>query len=156
MLVVSDATPLNVLIRVGQHQILHLLFGRVVVPPAVIAELSNPRTPEPVRLWVEARPAWIQEVTPKTEGPTEARLGAGEREAIALALELRADYLLVDDWAARQRARGIGIPITGTLGVLKMASEEGLLDIRAVVEDLARIHFRMDPDTLADILGERG
>jgi predicted nucleic acid-binding protein len=52
-------------------------------------------------------------------------LGSGEREAIALAEELSADGLLVDDYAARVEALGRGIPVFGTLAILDLAAEEG-------------------------------
>jgi predicted nucleic acid-binding protein len=58
----------------------------------------------------------------------EKNLGAGEREAIALFLESTADLLILDDLAARQVARKLGIPFTGVVGVLLAAKREGIID----------------------------
>jgi predicted nucleic acid-binding protein len=49
MIVVADTTPINYLILIGKIQVLPALYGRVVVPPAVVKELANSRTPEQVR-----------------------------------------------------------------------------------------------------------
>lgn len=56
MIVVSDASPLNVLVRIGHVEILEDLFGSVIIPPAVAAELTHARTPDPVRAWLAAPP----------------------------------------------------------------------------------------------------
>jgi len=56
MIVVCDASPLHYLILVGYVEVLPKLFDRVITPPAVIFELSRPRTPEPVRLWTASPP----------------------------------------------------------------------------------------------------
>lgn len=55
MIVVSDASPLNVLVRIGHVEILSNLFGSVIIPPAVAAELTHARTPDPVRNWLAVR-----------------------------------------------------------------------------------------------------
>jgi hypothetical protein len=70
----------------------------VVVPPAVVAELNQERTPDLVRNWLASAPEWLQVQAP-IQGREDLRrgLGAGERDAIAFAAELSADALLVDD-----------------------------------------------------------
>jgi predicted nucleic acid-binding protein len=99
------------------------LYGRVLVPPAVVAELSQERTPTLVKTWLTNMPEWLH-----VQAPTQAHAtphtgrGAGEREAIALAAELSADALLMDDRDARQEAERLGIPVLGTLRVLVDAS----------------------------------
>jgi predicted nucleic acid-binding protein len=62
-------------------------------------------------------------------GPHCQRWGQGEREAIALAQELKADLLLADDKAARSTAASLGIPTTGTLGVLEQAAAQNLISL---------------------------
>ena len=89
MIVVADATPLNYLVLIGHADILPGLFDRVVIPSAVMTELQHPRTPEIVRAWMSAPPAWLAVRSVQRPMPTDLEhLGAGEREAILLAEEL--------------------------------------------------------------------
>jgi len=69
-------------------------------------------------------------------------LGAGECEAITLAEELKADALLVDDWAARREAERRKVSIQGTLGLLSLAAERGLIDLGEAIGRLRTANFR--------------
>jgi predicted nucleic acid-binding protein len=89
MLVISDATPLNVLIRAGYAGILEKLFGRVAILPAVAEELTRPATPEVIRAWMQNKPQWLLVKSP-LQLDTGAPRNRGEREAISLACELHA------------------------------------------------------------------
>ncbi len=135
MLVVSDATPLNILIRSELVDVLPKLFESAVIPPAVRAELTHSSTPDVVRNWIAVAPSWLSVKTPHTtiEGRPK---GLGEREAISLARELHAELLLADDKAARSVAASLGVPTTGTLGVLLQAAERKLIDFR---QGIARV-----------------
>ena len=95
-LVIADTGPLNYLLLIGCIDILPALFQKVILPAAVKAELSDPDTPAMVRSWAEAPPQWL-EVQHTTLPDAVAGLGAGETEAITLAVELHADLLLMDD-----------------------------------------------------------
>jgi predicted nucleic acid-binding protein len=96
--VVADTGPLHYLALIGAVGLLPRLFETVFVPELVRAELSHPRTPRMVRDWVASRPSRLQ-VAPTS--PLETlplpELDDGERAAIALALSLRVDLLLMDD-----------------------------------------------------------
>ena len=59
MIVVSDTTPLNYLILIEEAQVLPALFGRVYASTAVLQELSDPRSPQPVRAWASSPPEWL-------------------------------------------------------------------------------------------------
>ena len=101
MIVITDTTPLNYLVLIDCVGILPQLYGRVLIPPAVWQEFQRPETPEAVRAWLAERPAWLEiRRVEETHDPALRHLGAGEREAIALAEELRADRLILDDQAA--------------------------------------------------------
>jgi hypothetical protein len=123
--VVADASPLIALQQIGQLRLLHALFGEVIVPPAVKLE-TQPSVPS-VPWIVERRPS-------QPIAPLELRmsLGAGESEALALAVEMRTGRLLVDERAARHAAQALGLNVIGTLGVLLAAKREG--DLRVVDE----------------------
>src|SRR5882724_11247028 len=86
MLVVADTSPINYLILVHQDALLPLFYTRVVIPTAVHGELQRPRTPLVVRAWVANPPPWFEVQQPQQhlEAGQFPKLGAGEREAIAL------------------------------------------------------------------------
>jgi hypothetical protein len=97
---------------------------------------------------VPAQP-WIVErfpTQPLAPQVLQARLGAGESEAISLALELRADRLFVDEKAARHLAAALGLNVIGTLGVLLAAKRKGLIPVvRPLVEALLESSFWISP-----------
>ena len=152
MIVVSDASPLNLLIRIGHVDALATLFGTVVIPPAVAAELSHARTPETVRTWIATPPAWLEIRTPSMFDATLAMDDLGEVEAISLALELKADLLLADDRKARRAARERGLRITGAVGVLELASARGLLSLEIAFEHLRATDFNIAERVLTEAL----
>jgi len=140
MLVVSDASPINVLVRISCIQLLPQLYKQVVIPTAVAEELSHGNTPSPIREWLSAKPTWLVIRSPSSTCSSEPR-HRGEREAIALALELKADLLLADDKRARNIATEFGIRVTGTLGVLEEASDHGLIELKEVIDRLRQTDF---------------
>jgi predicted nucleic acid-binding protein len=151
MLVVADATPLNVLIRLGLSEILATLYGEVVIPPAVAAELTHAHAPIEVREWIHAAPAWLSVRRPVNVDPSLVS-GAGECEAISLALELHADFLLVDDKEARTVARRLNLPITGTVGILALAAARGLVELPSALKRLQCIGFYIDEEIIQRVI----
>jgi predicted nucleic acid-binding protein len=153
MIIVADATPLRYLLLIESVNILPSLYGRVLIPPAVMSELTQARTPELVRQWVLNRPDWLD-----IRAPRAARsllpliLGTGEREAIALAEELKADVLLVEDWAARREAERRNLAVQGTLGLLSLASEHGLIDLTEAIARLRTTNFRASEQLIQSTL----
>ncbi len=143
MIVIVDTTPLNYLVLIGQADVLRELYGRVLVPQAVLAELQSSETPDAVRAWVAETPEWVEvrRVTP-TSDDTLRKLGAGESEAIALAQELRADTIIMDEKDGRQEAVRRNLRVIGTLRVLSDAAERGLLDLAEAFERLQQTSFR--------------
>jgi predicted nucleic acid-binding protein len=94
MIVVADATPLRYLVLIGEVDILPVLHGDVLIPPGVVKELTQPRTPESVRRWIAGAPKWLQVRVPLgSPSPFPDALGRGECEAIALAEEVHAEAL---------------------------------------------------------------
>lgn len=151
MIVVSDTSALNYLILVGVEDVLQRLFGRVAVPPAVIAELLHTNAPAPVSAWAKSPPNWLDIASPITviEGH---RLGKGEREALSLAGELGAHLLLLDDRKAIAIARRMNLSTVGTLNVLELAAHRRLIDLHEVVAKLGRTTFRCRATVIEEIL----
>ena len=125
MIVVADSAPLHYLILLDLADLLPKLYGEVLIPAAVVSELSSDGTPAKIRGWFTVAPGWlrIEPVGPEHSSSVSDALGAGEREAIALAQILQADLLLIDDSDGRFEARRLGLRVTGTLGVLRVAAE---------------------------------
>jgi predicted nucleic acid-binding protein len=94
-LVVADTSPVFYLLSIGQVDLLPRLFGKILIPDAVCQELTHPNAPPLLRQWANQRPEWL-EVVPVVPADDALRsLGAGERDAIALAISLRADLILL-------------------------------------------------------------
>jgi predicted nucleic acid-binding protein len=151
MIVVSDTSPLNYLILIGQQDVLPALFDRVVAPPAVLTEMQQRRAPEIVAKWAASPPVWLEVLAP-TSVDAALNLGAGETEAIALAQELKADQLLMDERKASAVARRLGLVITGTLSVLSLAAEKNLLALPSAIAALRQTNFRGPVDLIEEML----
>lgn len=144
MIVVADTSPINYLVQSGYVWILPKLFGQVLVPHAVIAELKHPRAPAEVRAFVNAPPSWLQCMRVSClDAGLPPSLGDGEREAISLAIETGADALLIDDFAGRKEAESRGIPSRGTLAVLLQAALRGQIDFEDALETVKKLGFRV-------------
>lgn len=120
MATVSDSSPLIALEQIGHLELLRDLFQEVLVPDEVVRETT---AAVGLRRWLRRQPL---------QGPLLSQvlrptLGQGEREAISMAVELRAHVILLDDEAARNVAIRLGLPVMGTAGVLLIAKERGLI-----------------------------
>ncbi|HLZ11770.1 MAG TPA: DUF3368 domain-containing protein [Candidatus Acidoferrum sp.] len=156
MIVVADTSPLNYFVQIGCQSVLSSLYQRVLVPPTVLAELAHPDAPKAIADWLLHLPVWIE--VRRTAAPPDtalADLDPGEREAIQLAQEQRADLLLIDERRGRLVAKRRGLATTGTLGVLLAAAQKDLLDAAATYQQLAtKTNFRCTPE-LQDIFLQR-
>jgi predicted nucleic acid-binding protein len=127
----------------GDIELLLKLFERVLVPQAVRDELANAEAPQAVRDWIAHAPHWL-EVWPADPGDddvTAVKLDEGESAAIALALAIKAELVLMDDREGVGIARRRGLVVTGTLGVLDLAARRGLIDPAAGFERLKTTTF---------------
>ena len=153
-LVIADTGPVNYLVLIGHIDLLPVLFERVVLPSAVQAELTARNAPLSVRNWIASPPAWL-EVRDMPSGHFEygslEGLDEGGKGAIALAVSMGADMLLMDDREGVMAARRKGFRVTGTIGILDLAAERGLADFAQAVGRLRRTNFRR-PETLLDAL----
>jgi predicted nucleic acid-binding protein len=145
MIVVADTSPLNYLVLIGAVDVLAPLYTRVVIPQTVAVELTSPRTPPAVRKWIGNSPAWLDIQPDPPPDETLSNLDPGERAAIALAVSLQANRLLIDDLDGRVEAERRSLRITGTLGVLAAAHRSGLFDFDHAITRLSRTTFYMSP-----------
>jgi uncharacterized protein len=129
MIVVSDTSPLTALLTVGCGEILPKLFGVVIIPPAVETELLRSHAP---------LPDWLRVRT--LNNPNQAAIYArsvdrGEAEAIALAQELHADHLLIDERKGRRLAQQQGVHVLGLLGAVLLAKRARLIPSARILLD---------------------
>ena len=139
MIVVADSSPLIALSRVGRLDLLHTLFGHLVLPDAVWAEVAESGPPLAGAAELLAA-TWIEHRAVKDTALVNLLrqdLGAGESEAIVLARELQADVLLMDERLGRTAAKRLGLTVTGLVGILIEARQRGILaDATALAEEL--------------------
>ena len=126
MIVISDTSPISNLIQIQQLDLLRKLYSRVLIPGAVYDELCQISSQASIldsEPWIECvklQPGLILPELLQT-------LDLGEAEAISLAIQFKADFLLIDEQMGRSEARKRGIPITGILGVLLQAKSKGFI-----------------------------
>jgi predicted nucleic acid-binding protein len=144
--IVSNTSPLIALDHLGDLDLIpQVLGGGLLIPPAVAREFQGGS----VRSWIEVRPLQ-HPLGPKI---LQASLGAGESEALALAMEVGADLTLLDDKAARRLALTLRLPLLGTLGLLLKAKELGLIkEIRPKLIALRTLPFHIAPKLYAAVL----
>lgn len=133
MLVVSDTSPLTALLQIGREDLLRQIFSEVFIPPAVEAELLRNHT----RL-----PDWLEVRAPHDipENIMAAELDPGETEALALALEIHAGMVLMDERLGRRAAGELGLKVTGLLGCLVLAKDAGFIaTVSPVIKELQGI-----------------
>lgn len=120
MRVICDTSPLILLVKIGRLELLFQLYGQVLVPVSVLDEIRGRSTEETTAIesLVENQALEIQRGSPEALERVPADLGAGEREAIALAMETEADIVVLDDREGRRVARERDLPVTGTIGIL--------------------------------------
>ena len=155
MIVVADSGPLHYLILLDHADLLHHFYGDVLVPEAVAVELSSPSAPLVVRDWISHAPSWLSIVhveSDQVQAVTDD-LDLGERAAIALAGVRHADLLLIDEAAGRAEAKRRNLRVTGTLGVLRVGAERGLVDVPGLMVRLKATTFYADDALLTSVFG---
>ena len=160
MIVVSDTSPVLNLARIGRLRLLPLLYGQVLIPSAVFEELTASKQDLPPAIDLVSEP-WLIVASAKDAARVQklrGHLDPGEAEAIVLAIERRADLLLVDERRGRSTATAAGITVTGLLGVVAKAKQAGLIDLaKPVLDDLIKVaRFWIGPDLYNEVLTRLG
>lgn len=153
MIVVADTTPLNYLILIEEIELLPRLYEKVLIPPAVHAEMLRPKAPPAVQAWASSLPQWCEIRQLSSGTPVMmAELDPGEREAIALALDSCVEMLLIDDNEGRREALRLSLKVAGTIAVLEKGSQRGFTDFRKALKRLDGTNFRISASIRAAFL----
>ncbi|MDJ0838870.1 MAG: DUF3368 domain-containing protein [Acidobacteriota bacterium] len=129
MIVVCNTSPLTNLAAIGRFELLHEIFDKLHIAEGVWAELNFGGTEWAGRAQV-AEADWIERHHVKNEllvHSLRRDLDRGEAETIALALELQADVVLLDEMEGRNTAQRMGLRVVGVVGLLLEAKNRGLL-----------------------------
>ena len=151
MPIVSNSSPLIALARIQRLDLVPAVLQSILIPPAVAREIE-PSIPV-VPAWVSVKVLSSQRAPLTSRG----RLGDGEREAIALAMEIGADAVLIDERAGRRVAEEAGLRVIGTLGLLLEAKRAGhVTTIRGELDKLLETSFFLSPQLYDQLLRMAG
>ena len=129
MIIVSDTSPINNLAAINHLHLLQQLYGTVLIPEAVYRELTDPNFPVAgaievqTFIWIQTRPVQDRILVEALSN----ELDIGEAEALALALEMKADQVLIDERRGRMVAARLNLGYTGILGILVEAKSQRLI-----------------------------
>lgn len=153
-IVISNTSPIFYLHRLEQLELLHKLYGRILVPEAVVAELKageaqGEDVPDITDYdWIEIRSVHIPEVVSLIMD-----LGPGEAQVLAMALENPGSLAIIDDRLAREMAQTRDIRITGSAGILLKAKQAGhIKSVRSLLKMLIQLDFRLSGTVVDTIL----
>jgi len=167
--VVSDSTPLIYLARIGRLSVIREVFKRIFIPKAVFDEtvtrgkalnMSDASIIEKdVGVWIIKK-----QVKPEVDAEyrfldANTRLGLGEKEALKLCKQLKAEYFIVDDKEARRVSRILNIKPVGTCGIIVQAWRHGSISSKEtlrILDDLVKVGFRIGPRVYRRVLDELG
>lgn len=159
MILVLDASPLITLARVGSLRLLRQLADQIVIPDAVYSESVTQASGRPGSLdiaqadWITRRSVGNQAYVTRLSD----RVGRGEAEAIALAREVLADAVVLDDAVARHLAEREGCRVIGLLGLLIEGKQRGLLSaVKPLLDAMRNSGFFVGDELYASILRQAG
>jgi predicted nucleic acid-binding protein len=146
--VIADASCLIILSKIGELDLLHLLYSQVYITPEIEIEFG------------EVLPDWILiEIVQdkKYQKLLEKKLDVGEASAIALASEKVDSLMILDDLKARKIAKEFDMVFTGTLGVISKAKEQSYRsEIKPIIQKILQTNFRISQEVVNALLSRYG
>jgi predicted nucleic acid-binding protein len=147
-IIVSDTSCLILLDKLGRIGLLKSLFGNITVTKTVADEFGN------------VLPEFVEIENPKNKNYQkilESFLDPGEASAIALALEKEECLLIIDEFKGRREARQLGLNYTGTLGILIVAKEKGLINsVTEIIKEIGKTDFRINEKLINEVKRKSG
>jgi len=153
--VVSNSSTIIHLSKINRLDLLQDFFQKILIPEAVYREcVLEGKDREEVTLIKNSE--WINVLEVKDKKLVkllQSTLDDGEAEAIALSLEVSADLILLDEYDAREKARILGLQITGLIGILLRAKLDGKIKIlEEEIERLKKTGFYIGDELIAKVL----
>ena len=137
-IIISDTSCLIILNKIGELDLLRQLYNTVTITQDILLEYGE-QLPD----WIEVQQANDQ----YRQQLLEMQIDKGEASAIALALETADNIVILDDWKARKLAERLGISVTGTLGVIIKAKNNGLIpSIKPYLDKIRETNFRISEE----------
>jgi predicted nucleic acid-binding protein len=135
---VVNTSPIVLLAAADALSLLPQVVGEILLPDAVVEEIVAGKILPPALAGLRSS-SWVH-VEPRVPVPAEVAgwdLGLGETQVLALALARGGVQVVLDDLQARRCAQSLGLPTTGTLGVILRAKRRRLIPAaRPVLEKL--------------------
>jgi predicted nucleic acid-binding protein len=154
-LVIADSGPIFSLALIDKFDLLNSLFDSVKISQAVWDEISRDETKPFHNKIKEYFGTKVESI--KGFNDLTFVMDYGESESVILYKELQADFLLIDDKKARRIAENMDIICVGTLGLLSIAKDKGLvLELKPLFETLLKNHRFYSPEILNAILINKG
>ena len=147
-IIVSDTSCLILLDKLGRIGLLKSLYGNITVTKIVADEFGK------------VLPEFVNTENPENKNYQrilESFLDQGEASAIALALEKEKCLLIIDEFKGRREARQLGLNYTGTLGILIVAKEKGLIkSVTEIIKEIGKTDFRVDEKLINEVKRRSG
>lgn len=148
-IVVADSSPLIALARIGRLELLARLVSRVVIPPAVEAEIRADRDRPGAREVASATWIHVEPPDPQLADLYALLVDRGEAEAIALAKKIDGSILLIDDRLARRLAERLDVRRIGTIGILlEFRRRQWTPSLRLDIDALVKNGFYLRPELI--------
>lgn len=156
MIVVSNTSPIFYLSTIGHLDLLRQLYREIVIPIAVFNEITDIGNTDasarvvPTLSWIKSKAVSDRAFV----NTLRADLDTGESEAIALAVELKSDRILMDERLGRAAATHMGLQVTGVLGILIAAKRNNLIqEVKPLLDSLTnQVGFWIDGQLYAEVL----
>jgi predicted nucleic acid-binding protein len=151
---IVNASPLIVLAKINQVNLLSELCDEVVVPSGVVQEISFAPDNDPAKIWISNKGStYIQNVEQVDPVIAAWDLGLGESHVMTWVYKNPGYEAILDDRAAKTAALALGIPVRGTLGVILLAKKEGKVKAaRPIFEKLLQVGMRVSTGVLESAL----
>lgn len=144
--IISDTSCLIILTKIGELDLLRQLYKTVTITQDILLEYG-----ELLPDWIEVQ----QSKDPYRQQLLEMQVDKGEASAISLALETNEHLMILDDWKARKLAERFGLCVTGTLGVIVRAKNNGIVSsIKPYLDKIKETNFRISEELEQSALAE--